>query len=88
MVAFVAMGLYAAGSAGLALVVQRIFDDVLRVGASVGGIAVLILSAYLAKGAGAYVSGFLMADVGQRVVRDLRNQLFRHTLDQSAAFFN
>ena len=28
-----------------------------------------------------------MADVGQRVVRDLRDQLFRHTLDQSAAFF-
>ena len=26
-----------------------------------------------------------MTDVGQRVVRDLRNQLFRHILDQSAA---
>ncbi len=43
---------------------------------------------YLAKGIGGYVSGFLMADVGQRVVRDLRNRLFRHTLDQSAAFFS
>ncbi len=28
-----------------------------------------------------------MADVGQRVVMDLRNQLFRHILDQSATFF-
>ena len=29
-----------------------------------------------------------MTDVGQRVVRDLRNQLFRHILGQSAAFFS
>jgi ABC-type bacteriocin/lantibiotic exporter with double-glycine peptidase domain len=28
-----------------------------------------------------------MTDVGQRVVRDLRNQLFGHILGQSAAFF-
>ena len=28
-----------------------------------------------------------MADVGQRVVRDLRNALFRHVLGQSAGFF-
>ena len=29
-----------------------------------------------------------MTDVGQRVVRDLRNLLFRHILGQSAAFFS
>ena len=28
-----------------------------------------------------------MADVGQRVVMEVRNELFRHLLDQSAAFF-
>ena len=28
-----------------------------------------------------------MTDVGQRVVRDVRNQLFGHILGQSAAFF-
>ena len=33
-------------------------------------------------------SAYLMADVGQRVVRDLRNLLFRHMLDQSASFFS
>jgi subfamily B ATP-binding cassette protein MsbA len=87
-VAFAAMVVYAAGSAGLALVVKPIFDDVLGAAADVRHVAVLILAAYLAKGFGAYVSGFLMADVGQRVVRDLRNRLFRHTLDQSAAFFS
>jgi subfamily B ATP-binding cassette protein MsbA len=29
-----------------------------------------------------------MTDVGQRVVMDIRNKLFRHILDQSAAFFS
>ena len=38
----------------------------------------------LFKGLGAYLSTYLMTDVGQRVVRDLRNRLFRHILDQSA----
>jgi subfamily B ATP-binding cassette protein MsbA len=50
------------------------------------GIAVMVI--YLAKGLGAYFSSFLMTDVGQRVVRDIRNQLFRHILDQSAGFFS
>ena len=50
-------------------------------------IAFLILGFALAKGVGSYFSAFLMADVGQRLVRDLRNELFRHTLGQSAGFF-
>jgi len=86
-VALVAMVVYAAGAAGLAALIQLVFDHVLTVSGSVSQVAGLILLTYLAKGIGGYASGFLMADVGQRVVRDLRNQLFRHTLDQSAAFF-
>src|SRR4030095_3511846 len=48
---------------------------------------VAILVVYMLKGIGAYVSSYLMTDVGQRVVRDLRNVVFRHILGQSAAFF-
>src|SRR4029078_10508330 len=44
--------------------------------------------AYLAKGLGSYFSTYLMTDIGQRVVRDLRDQLFRHILNQSATFFS
>jgi subfamily B ATP-binding cassette protein MsbA len=86
-VALVAMLVYAAGSAAQPLLVKIIVDDVLGNPGSVGKVALLILAAYFVKGVGAYASGFLMADVGQRVVRDLRDRLFRHTLDQSAAFF-
>ena len=46
------------------------------------------MAVYLVKGVGAYVSTYLMTDIGQRVVRDLRDQLFRHILDQSATFFS
>jgi subfamily B ATP-binding cassette protein MsbA len=87
-VALLAMVVYAAGSAGLALILKYILDLVLTAAERFGSVAALILAAYLAKGGGGYVSGILMADVGQRVVRDLRNRLYRHTLDQSAAFFS
>ncbi|HXT69888.1 MAG TPA: ABC transporter ATP-binding protein [Vicinamibacterales bacterium] len=87
-VALLAMVVYAIGSAGVAAAVQPIGDNVLGSGTGVAWVAMLILASYFAKGLGAYASGYLMADVGQRVVRDLRNQLFRHTLDQSAAFFS
>ena len=50
-------------------------------------IAWAIVGLYLLKGIGSYVSSYLMADVGQRVVMDLRNALYRHILGQSAGFF-
>ena len=45
-----------------------------------------ILGRVPGQGAGAYLSAYLMTDVGQRVVRDIRNQI-RHILGQSATFF-
>ena len=87
-VALLAMLVYAGGSAGLALLVKPIFNEVLPQSTNLARVALLILLVYFLKGGGSYLSGFLMADVGQRVVRDLRNQLFRHTLNQSAAFFS
>ena len=87
-VAFLAMLLYAAGSALLAFLIQPILDKVLPEQQQVRQVATLLLVAYFLKGIGGYVSGYLMTQVGQRVVMDLRNQLFRHILGQSAAFFS
>jgi subfamily B ATP-binding cassette protein MsbA len=86
--AVAAMVVYGAASAGLAALIQPIFDQVLPTRQNLGPIAAAILAIYLLKGIGAYLSGYLMTDVGQRVVRDLRNVLFRHILGQSAAFFS
>jgi subfamily B ATP-binding cassette protein MsbA len=89
-VALLAMVLYAAGSTLVTFLVKPIIGQVLP---GEGKLpfsywAALILVAYLAKGLGSYFSAYLMTDVGQRVVRDVRDQLFRHILDQSAAFFS
>jgi subfamily B ATP-binding cassette protein MsbA len=86
--ALAAMVLYGAASAGVAALIQPIFDDVLPSRENLAPIAAAILIIYFVKGIGAYLSGYLMTDVGQRVVRDLRNVLFRHVLGQSAAFFS
>jgi subfamily B ATP-binding cassette protein MsbA len=81
------MIVYAIGSAGLAFLIKPIFDSVLPKQQEVAFIAWAIVAVYLLKGVGSYASSYLMADVGQRVVMDLRNALYRHILDQSAGFF-
>jgi ATP-binding cassette, subfamily B, bacterial MsbA len=86
--AVAAMIVYGVGSAGIAYLIGPIFDEVLPTGQRLGFVASAVLGLYLLKGIGAYLSSYLMTDVGQRVVRDLRNVLFRHILRQSAAFFS
>jgi subfamily B ATP-binding cassette protein MsbA len=81
------MLLYAAGSAGLAFIIKDVVNRVLLSGEGFGLVATSIIVANLAKGVGSYFSAYQMADVGQRVVRDVRNALYRHILHQSAAFF-
>jgi ATP-binding cassette, subfamily B, bacterial MsbA len=81
------MLVYAIGSAGLAWLVKPIFDSVLPNQQRLAITAWAIVGVYLLKGVGSYVSSYLMADVGQRVVTDVRNDLYRHILGQSAGFF-
>src|SRR5439155_199484 len=85
--AIVGMIVYAIGSAGLAYLIRPIFDSLLPKQQYVAWTAWAIVGVYLLKGVGSYVSSYLMADGGQRVVMDLRNALYRHILDQSASFF-
>ena len=88
--ALLAMIVYAAGSGLLAWLIKPIVDGLGPggTGFSIGALAGLVLLAYFLKGVGGYISGFLMADVGQRVVMTLRNDLFHHIIGQSAAFFS
>jgi subfamily B ATP-binding cassette protein MsbA len=86
--AVLAMLVYGAASAGVAYLIMPIVDRVLTTGGGLGAVIVAILLLYFLKGLGGYLSTYLMTDVGQRVVQDLRNQLFRHVLGQSATFFS
>ncbi|HEX8028492.1 MAG TPA: ABC transporter ATP-binding protein [Vicinamibacterales bacterium] len=85
--AALAMVVYGAANAWLAYLIKPIIDDVLIAQGDLALIATSILIAYLLKGLGAYFSSYLMEGLGHRVVMVVRNQLFRHMLDQSAAFF-
>jgi subfamily B ATP-binding cassette protein MsbA len=86
--ALAAMLVYAAATAAVAALIQPVIDKVLPTGAGLSRWCATLLLVYLVKGLGAYASAFLMTDIGQRVVRDLRDRLFRHILDQSATFFS
>jgi ATP-binding cassette, subfamily B, bacterial MsbA len=81
------MLVYAAASAGLVYLIKLVFDDVLPNRERLGLVAGALVVLYLGKGLGAYFSAYLMTDVGQRVVMDIRNKLFDHLLGQSASFF-
>jgi subfamily B ATP-binding cassette protein MsbA len=85
--AFVAMLVYGAASAALALQIQPIFDKVLPNREGLGMVAASIVVIYLLKGVGAYFSSYWMDDLGHRVVMQVRNDLFGHVLGQSAGFF-
>ena len=85
--ALLAMLVYGGASAYLAYLIKPIFDEVLPTGSGVGTIAGAIAGLYLIKGIASFSSTYLMTVVGQRVVMDLRNELFRHILGQSPEFF-
>jgi subfamily B ATP-binding cassette protein MsbA len=92
--AMLAMLVYGAASAAQAWLIKPIIDDVLQddvlqaqAQSSLQFVAAAIVIAYFFKGLGAYFSSYLMDDLGHRVVMQLRNQLFSHLLNQSAAFF-
>jgi ATP-binding cassette, subfamily B, bacterial MsbA len=83
-----AMVLYAAATAAVAALISPVIDKVLPQGTGLRSWCTKLLIVYVVKGASAYASTYLMTDIGQRVVRDLRDRLFRHILDQSASFFS
>src|SRR5690349_24930159 len=81
------MILYAIGSAGVAALIRTTIDEVLPHGTNLALVAWAVIGLTLLKGIGSYGSSYWMADVGQRVVMDLRNALYSHILKQSAKFF-
>ena len=85
--AALSMAVYAAASGGLAYQFKPIFDNVLPNQAGLITVATAIIGFSTLKGLGSYLSVYLMTSVGERLVKDLRSQLFGHILAQSAGFF-
>jgi subfamily B ATP-binding cassette protein MsbA len=57
-------------------------------GSGLSQIAIALLLFTFVKGLCLYYSNYMMSYVGQGVVTDLRNQLYRHVLGQSMGFFS
>ena len=81
------MVLYAIASSLVIFLIRSVIDTVLPSGEGLRAIALALVGLYFVKGVGSYFSGYLMEDVGQRVVMDLRDRLYGHILGQSASFF-
>jgi subfamily B ATP-binding cassette protein MsbA len=85
--AVLAMVIYAVASALVIYLIRPILDELLPNQQGLRTIAFSLIGLYFLKGVGSYFSGYLMEDVGQRVVMDVRDQLYGHILGQSASFF-
>jgi ATP-binding cassette, subfamily B, bacterial MsbA len=85
---WVATAGYAAAGAGLAHMVEPIFDKVLIQHVDVMRVAITILGLYALKGVCSYLATTLVAGAGQGAVTDLRNELYGHVLDQSFTFLS
>lgn len=74
----------------LTLLVKQILDDVLiqTKPDALTRVSVLLLIFYLGKGIFSFISSYLMTAIGLKVVRNLRNQLYRHIIFQSLTFFS
>jgi len=86
--AVLAMVIYAVASALVVYLIRPILDQLLPSQQGLRAIALSLVGLYFLKGVGSYFSGYLMEDVGQRVVMDLRDRLYSHILGQSASFFS
>ncbi|MEO5741944.1 MAG: lipid A export permease/ATP-binding protein MsbA [Vicinamibacterales bacterium] len=85
--AVLAMVIYAVASALVVYLIRPILDELLPNQQGLRTIAFSLIALYFLKGVGSYFSGYLMEGVGQRVVMDVRDQLYGHILGQSASFF-
>ena len=85
--AVIAMLVYAAAHTGRAYLFKPIFDEVLPQRTGLAWVVSAVIGLSVCKGIAEYFSVYLMTGVGERMVRDLRSQLFGRILAQSAGFF-
>lgn len=85
--AMVALTVYAASQAAFMYVIQEVIRVAMKTG-DLGFVMGAILALSVIRGVAGYASAVVMTDVGQRVVRDLRERFFEHIIKQSASFFS
>jgi subfamily B ATP-binding cassette protein MsbA len=73
----------------IALLVKPALDDIFikKDASRLALIPLLVLGVYLAKAVFEFSQAFLMSGVGQRVIRDIRERLYRHLQSLSLSFY-
>src|SRR5687767_9918453 len=82
------MVVYAVASALGIYRIKPILKEVVPTQQGLDAITLAFVGLYFVKGIGSYFPGYLMEDVAQRVVMDVRDGLYGHILGQSASFFS
>tara|TARA_B100000686_G_scaffold171207_1_gene178490 strand:+ start:682 stop:2397 length:1716 start_codon:yes stop_codon:yes gene_type:complete len=88
--AMLLMAIVACSTAALAYLMEPVMDDVFdkQDREMLIAVPIAILVVTLIKGAATYGQAVLLAFVGQRIIADLQNRLFRHVIHFDLAFFH
>ena len=89
-IAFVGMGLAAAGTSATAYLVKPVLDDIFieKDTQMLAYLPLLVLLAYSAKAIGTYVQAVFIARVGEDIIRRVRNELVSQLMGLDLAFFH
>jgi subfamily B ATP-binding cassette protein MsbA len=87
--AMLCMIVVSAFSGAIAFLVKPILDDIFinRDGSKLFFIPALVVGIYLVKGFMDFSQAYLMAWVGEKVIKDIRDQLYRHLQSLSLSYF-
>lgn len=88
--AIVLMGCAAALTAAFALMIERVFDDILTNGrlSVVWGLASTVLAIFIMRGVLTYLHTVVMIKVGQSVASDIQNHMMSHFMTLDLKFFH
>ncbi len=88
--AFIGMGLAAAGSAGAAYVIKPVLDEIFveKNEELLYLMPFAVVVTYMGKGVGVYMQAYFMAFIGNDIVRRIRNKTLGNLLGLELDFFN
>lgn len=88
--AIICMTLSAFSTAALPFLIKDVFDDIFAQGNTYQLIifCISVLAAFIIKGMASYGESVLLTYVGQKIISDIQNRLFRHMMKLDLAFFH
>lgn len=90
LIALTAMGIYGATDGAVPYILKRVLDDIFgsRNEALLWQLVSVILIFAVLRGAFGFLERYLIASVGLKIVRDIRNDICQHLLSLSPSFFS